>query len=196
MNRERIYRVLDIRHKTFLPTDVVSGYKETKQPPMKDMYDEWLARVICYAFSIEPTPFISQTNRAVANAAQLQSGLDGILPIKNWVKGLIDGILSNQMGMPGLQFQWNEEKPVSPLDQATINKSYVDAGILTVNEVREGLGLVHLSHSPPLHIIWQGGPHRISRYNLARAIPRLCARISPNMQRAIWLHICFADGCV
>ena len=141
------------RKMTFLPTDVVSGYKETKQPPMKDMYDEWLARVICYAFSIEPTPFISQTNRAVADAAQRQSGLDGILPIKNWVKGLIDGILSNQMGMPGLQFQWNEEKPVSPLDQATINKSYVDAGILTVNEVREGLGLEPLSEdqiNPPV----------------------------------------------
>jgi hypothetical protein len=25
---------------------------EARQPPLKDQYDEWLARLICYAFSV------------------------------------------------------------------------------------------------------------------------------------------------
>ena len=31
---------------------------EYRQPPLKDQYDEWLARVICYAFSVPATPFV------------------------------------------------------------------------------------------------------------------------------------------
>ena len=37
---------------------------ETRQPPLKDQYDEWLARVICYAFSIPPSPFVAEVNCA------------------------------------------------------------------------------------------------------------------------------------
>ena len=33
---------------------------EARQPPLKDMYDEWLARIICYAFSVPASPFVSQ----------------------------------------------------------------------------------------------------------------------------------------
>ena len=36
---------------------------ETRQPPLKDQYDEWLARIICYAFSVPVSPFVSQVNR-------------------------------------------------------------------------------------------------------------------------------------
>ena len=45
-----------------------SGFEllETRQPPLKDQYVEWLARVICYAFSIPPSPFVSQVNRATS----------------------------------------------------------------------------------------------------------------------------------
>jgi hypothetical protein len=32
----------------FMPADF--KLIETRQPPLKDMYDEWLARIICYAF--------------------------------------------------------------------------------------------------------------------------------------------------
>ena len=34
----------------FMPADF--KLIETRQPPLKDQYDEWLARIICYAFSV------------------------------------------------------------------------------------------------------------------------------------------------
>ena len=46
---------------------------ETRQPPLKDQYDEWLARVICYAFSIPPSAFVvTGQPRAVVEWARLR----------------------------------------------------------------------------------------------------------------------------
>ena len=43
------------RKMRFVPGELTRNFKETKQPPLKDVYDEWLARVVCFAFSVEPT---------------------------------------------------------------------------------------------------------------------------------------------
>ena len=45
----------------FMPADF--KLTETGQPPLKDSYDEWLARVICYAFSAPASAFVSQPSR-------------------------------------------------------------------------------------------------------------------------------------
>jgi phage portal protein BeeE len=45
----------------FMPADF--KLTETRQPPLKDSYDEWLARVICYAFSVPASAFVSQPPR-------------------------------------------------------------------------------------------------------------------------------------
>ena len=42
----------------FMPADF--KLIEARQPPLKDMYDEWLARIICYAFSVPASPFVSR----------------------------------------------------------------------------------------------------------------------------------------
>jgi len=46
---------------------------ETRQPPLKDPYDEWLARVICYAFSVPVTPSVAQVNRATSETMRMQA---------------------------------------------------------------------------------------------------------------------------
>ena len=35
-------------------------YQAFKEAPYKDDFDEWLARIVCYAFSLPPTAFIRQ----------------------------------------------------------------------------------------------------------------------------------------
>ena len=39
------------RQTKFMPADF--KLIEARQPPLKDQYDEWLARIICYAFSCQ-----------------------------------------------------------------------------------------------------------------------------------------------
>jgi hypothetical protein len=59
----------------FMPADF--KLTETRQPPLKDSYDEWLARVICYAFSVPASAFVSQVNRATSETLRMQATQEG-----------------------------------------------------------------------------------------------------------------------
>jgi len=63
---------------------------ETRQLPLKDMYDEWLARLICKAFSAPASPFVSQVNRATGETLRMQATQEGLVPLKTWVKSALD----------------------------------------------------------------------------------------------------------
>lgn len=124
----------------FVPGELSRNFKETKQPPLKDVYDEWLARVVCFAFSVEPTPFVAQVNRSVAETSREQSLSDGMSSLKNWVKALIDDVLARYMDMAAYEFVWQEEESLNPKEQAEIYAIYKNAGILTADEIRAELG--------------------------------------------------------
>lgn len=115
-------------------------YQETKQPPMKDEYDEWLARVICFAFSISPQPFTRQMNRATADTAQDQAMKEGLAPLQRWVKGIIDPVLALDFDSPDLEFAWRDDAEQDPKQAAEIRVAYVKAGIISVDEAREAMG--------------------------------------------------------
>jgi hypothetical protein len=63
-----------------------SALIEARQPPLKDQYDEWLTRIICYAFSVPVSPFVSQVNRATGETLRQQAAQEGLVPLKAWVK--------------------------------------------------------------------------------------------------------------
>lgn len=109
----------------------------TKAAALKDEMDEWLARIVCYAFSVSPQPFIKEMNRATAQTGQEAALAEGLAPLQQWVKSLLDQILAQHCGQPGLEFVWQEEEAVKPLEQAQIDKSYVEAKVLHPDEVRD-----------------------------------------------------------
>jgi hypothetical protein len=71
-----------------------SEYKAFKDAPIKDEFDEWLARIVAYAFSLPPTPFVRQMNKGTAGEDQDRSLEEGLEPLKLWRKRLIDGIIA------------------------------------------------------------------------------------------------------
>jgi hypothetical protein len=113
----------------------------TKDALLKDEFDEWLIRIICYAFSVPPTAFVKQTNRATADNASDTAMQEGLAPLQSWVKALIDRVLAEDFAAPDLEFQWNQDRSLSPSDAMTINTGYVAAGLKTRNEARADLGL-------------------------------------------------------
>lgn len=113
----------------------------TKDGLLKDGYDEWLARIICYAFSLPVQALIKDVNRATAETAQDAAKEEGLAPVMQWVKGLVDYIVWKYFGYQDLQMVWVDEKAPNPLEQAQVNKIYVDAGVKLPNEVREEIGL-------------------------------------------------------
>ena len=116
-------------------------YQPFKEAPYKDEFDEWLARIVCYAFSLPATPFIRQMNRATADTAQQAALAEGLAPLMGWVKRLADDVIQQRLGHADLEFAWVEEQAADPAEQATVLQTYVAAGIYTVNEARAILGL-------------------------------------------------------
>lgn len=112
----------------------------TREKALKDEYDEWLARVICYAFSLSPQALIKEINRATAETSQQAALEEGLTPIMNWIKDIIDLVVWKYFGYTDLEFVWEEEDAVDPLIQAQINDLYVRNGTLSIDEVRGDLG--------------------------------------------------------
>jgi len=127
------------RRLTFIPGGM--EYHPIKDPKLKDEYDEWLARICCFAFSIPPTPFVKQVNRSMAEQAQATALQEGLGPLKQSFKGMIDFVLAKHMDAADHEIVWQSgEQEQDPLTKAQINVQYVTAGILTADEVRAEIG--------------------------------------------------------
>ena len=96
---------------------------------------------MCYAFSLPPTAFTPQVNRATAQTAQDTALEEGLAPLMGWVKRLVDSVIQNRMGHRDLEFAWSDMRSIDPKDQSAALTSYVKEGIYTVNEARSILGL-------------------------------------------------------
>jgi HK97 family phage portal protein len=116
-------------------------YQPFTEPPYKDEFDEWLARIVCYAFSLPPSAFTHQVNRATAQTAQEVALEEGLAPIMAWVKRLCDGVIQDLMGYADLEFAWAEKRDLDPAEQAKILDLYVKNGTYTLNEARDVLGM-------------------------------------------------------
>ena len=113
---------------------------DTKAMILKDEYDEWLARLVCFAFSVPPQPFIKEINRATAETARAIAESEGIVPRMKWVERLINDC-QRRRGKKS-KFSWvMDEVSLAPKEQAEVDQIYINAGVLGINEVRERMGL-------------------------------------------------------
>jgi Phage portal protein len=126
----------------FVPGDLKT--QMLKPEPLFDQADEWLARVVLYAMNLPPNAFVKQQNRATAGSAQEIALEEGLAPIMQYVKRKMTRVIEIYFKEPDLEFAWEDTTDIDPLIQAQIDKIYVDAGIDTPDEIREGRGLAKL----------------------------------------------------
>ena len=122
---------------------------DTKEHALKDEYDEWLARIVCFAFSISPSSLVKDTNRATAQTIQKAALSEGLAPVMNWIKALMDRIIRESFGAADLEFVWSDETSMEPLVRSQIDQIDIASGVRTVNECREGRGLESLPEPEP-----------------------------------------------
>ena len=103
-----------LRRALFVPGDTAAKVVQTKEPDHKDDFDEWLARIICYAFSVPPQWAVKLMNRATADNQSAQSEDEGLEPTKEWVKDLIDEIIADEFSSPDLELAWLDEDEGDP----------------------------------------------------------------------------------
>lgn len=127
------------RKMRFIPNlkDIVFPKKDI----LKDEYDEWLARIVCFAFSIPATSFVKQQNRATAEQAADSAKEEGLVPLMRWIQNKMNFLISKHLGVSEVKFKWKMENTVDPLKQAQIDKTYTEAKIQTPSEIRERMGM-------------------------------------------------------
>jgi hypothetical protein len=125
----------------FVPGGVAKGYTPTKTEEIFGKAEEWLARVVCFAFSCSPQPFVQQQNRATAETAKSAATEEGLVPLKAWVKELIDDVIEGDLGVDDLEFSWLEEEEIDAKTKAEIAREDAKAGIISIDEARDGKGL-------------------------------------------------------
>lgn len=128
------------RRMKFIPTGSGNAYTELKEPPLKNDFDEWLIRIVCFAFSYPPAAFVSLSNRSVAEQHERTAEEEGIEPLKNWVADVLNGVIAREFD-DNLEFAWLEESEVDQKVEAEIIERLVSNGIITPNEGRDRLGL-------------------------------------------------------
>lgn len=120
-----------------------TDFKPLKPPQLTDPFDEFLARLICFAFSISPQPFVSMMNRATAETAHDAAIAEGLMPVLNYFRRLFR-ILFDRMGWRDIEMVPVDDRETDPKTAAEIDVADVQAGIRTVNEVRAARGLAPL----------------------------------------------------
>ena len=127
------------RRMKFVPVDA-SKMREIKTPDLKTDFEDWLARLVCWAMGVSAAALTKDGNRAQAKTNQESAQEAGLMPTLKFIKRKIDYILQRVCGFQQLQFAWKMKEDTDPLVKAQIHQIYVAIKALTPDEVREDLG--------------------------------------------------------
>jgi hypothetical protein len=111
------------RKMKFLPGGNKSNYTALKEPALKGEIDEWLTRIVCFAFSYPPNAFVTLSNRSIAESHQHQSEEEGLEPLKVWASETFNEIIEREFS-DDLEFAWTEEQEIEPEKQKNILTGY------------------------------------------------------------------------
>ncbi len=138
-----------------------------REKVLMNEFDEWLARIVCFCFSVSPQPFTKMMNRATATSAQEVAISEGLLPIQDYVSGVLNMIVERYMGFDDIEHAFLEEEEQDRLKQAQIDKIYASYGKESIDEQRTRDGQDALGIAPmvftatgpvPLTPFLKGGP--------------------------------------
>jgi Phage portal protein len=126
----------------FIPAGTNSKYTPIHEPPLKSEFDEWLVRIVCFAFSYPPSAFVSLSNRSIAEQHEKTAEEEGVEPLKEWACEVINDIIAREFYSGGdeIEFAFIEEQEIDPVKQKDVLVGYAESGVLTLNQVREKIG--------------------------------------------------------
>ena len=128
------------RRLTMIP-DAKHPAQFTKHEALTDVTDDYLIRVVAFAFSISPQNLIKQVNRGTAKESSDVAQLEGLEPYLKHIETVInDDVLVGALGKTEIEFAYEDEREMDPLKQAQTDQIYLTTGTYTRNEIREARG--------------------------------------------------------
>lgn len=116
-----------------------SSFAWSNEKDFTDTFSLFLMRKTCAAFHVVPSDlgFTENVNRSSGESQADVQHRVGDLPLINYVEGILDGFLQEDLGLPiAIKFDRGEEQ-VDQLAQAQADKLYVDMGTIGPSELRE-----------------------------------------------------------
>lgn len=138
----------EMRKVKFVPGGDGATFTQLKPVELKSEFDEWLARIVCFAFSIPPSWAVSAMNRATAQQADETGKSEGLLPILRSVENIVNQLLERWGGFDDIEFAFGVAREVDELKQAQADEIRVKTGIESIDEIRirdgkEPIGIGH-----------------------------------------------------
>jgi hypothetical protein len=117
--------------------------------------DEWLARLITYAFNLPNLPLVNQQNRATSETANDAALREGLAPTIVWLKGFMDLLIQKVFGFPDIEWVMDNYQEEAPDALSARQLAEVAKGALSIDEYRAERGLPALGMK---HAIFGIGP--------------------------------------
>lgn len=129
-------------------TGGVDKFRDDEIFGLHNTFDEWIARIICYAFGMSPTTFIKMTNRSVSEEMGDVEAEQGFASVKLWVSSNINWIIDHVIQMPHLRFIYVTDRARLKSKVMEANVKNVACGIKQLDEVRRDNGDAPLGLPP------------------------------------------------
>ena len=123
---------------------IPNGCKITnlKEQALKDDYDDYLIRLVCYSLSIQPSSLIREQNRGKEEGQAEAQKAEGTKPLLDFFSSSFTRMICHDLyGYDDLEIVPQDETSPDPMEQATIYDLKVKNGTWTRNECRVDEGL-------------------------------------------------------
>lgn len=112
----------------------------SKEAALTDASDDYLNRLVCFAFGESPQPLVKQVgHQSTAKEGNDQAQSQGLESDLAHIAGSLNDIL-RAFGYDDIEFAWQDAEEVDPLKAAQVSDIRLKNGSLTINEDREARG--------------------------------------------------------
>ncbi len=114
---------------------------DTKEKALMDsVVQEWLVRVMCFTFGLNPMPFVKMMNKGQEETHHAEAKEEGMRPWLEWVANFMNVLIALKWARRDVVFRWTEEDDTDPKTMAEIDKILIDTGMYLPDERRVARG--------------------------------------------------------
>ena len=131
---------LQMKRRMIMVPDAKREPTMTKREALVDVTDDYLIRVVSYAFSISPQNLVKQVNRGTAKESSDTAQIEGLEPYLKHIENVMNGIILRTLGIEDVEFAYTDEREMDPYKQAQTDDLYIKNGTYDRNEIRAARG--------------------------------------------------------
>ncbi len=143
----------------FVPGGEGAQYVPTKSREWKYDFEEWLARVIAWAFGVSPMPIAKTVNRATAETMEQSAMESGPKPVAEFLaENVINRAITEILKIPDVTFSWGEDEAEDPAVAYQRSVALVNNGTFLRNDVRDAYNLEPIPGGDRAFVLTAMGP--------------------------------------